>query len=158
MPCESKMTSKIIKFILLYCYFKIILHSIYRFLFIKESWNDYSVFSLIFFINGWTTSQTVAAFVCANTNLYRLFLWPVSALHPCFLSVQFATNCGNQSFFNDFTKSFQVRVIKILTFCYPWLINITFVNQLSLLLIFETAIGETWNEATLASIFAPSQR
>ena len=43
--CESKMTSKIIRFILWYCYSKIILHWIYRFPFIKESWNDKCIFA-----------------------------------------------------------------------------------------------------------------
>ena len=95
----------------------------------------------------------LAAYVFANTN--RLFLWPLSSLHQCFLSVQFATICSNQSVLTDFyQKSFQVLVLKMLTFCYLGLKKVTLVNQLSLLLIFKTTIGETWNAAIIKlSIF-----
>ena len=40
-------------------------------------------------------------------------------------------------------------MLKMLTFCYPGLNKVTLVNQLSLLLICKTAIGETWNAAIL---------
>ena len=39
----------------------------------------------------------------------------------------------------------------MLTFCYPGLNKVTLVNQLSLLLIFKTTIGETWNAANVKS-------
>ena len=92
----------------------------------------------------------LAAYVFANTN--RLFLWPLSSLNQCFLSVQFATICSNQSVLTDiYQKSFQVLVLKMLTFCYPGLNKVTLVNQLSLLLICKTAIGETWNAAKIGT-------
>ena len=95
----------------------------------------------------------LAAYVFANTN--RLFLWPLSSLHQCFLSVQFATICSNQSVLTDFyQKSFQVLVLKMLTFCYLGLKKVTLVNQLSLLLIFKTTIGETWNAAYITIFFS----
>ena len=44
-------------------------------------------------------------------------------------------------------------MLKMLPFCYPGLNKVTLVNQLSLLLICKTAIGETWNAATGSYMF-----
>ena len=139
------MTSKIIRFIRWYCYFKIILHSIYRFPFIKEVWNDQCLFFKIV-----EQQAKLLLHLCVQTRT-DCFIWPVSSLHPCeILSVQFATNCGNQSVLTDlYQKSFQVLVLKMLNFCYPGLNKVTLVNQLSLLLVCKTAIGETWNAANI---------
>ena len=148
LPFESKMTSKIIRFILWYCYSKIILHWIYRFPFIKESWNEKYIFA-----------KTVEKQANLLLHLY------VQTQVDCFYDrtvVFFATMFSESAICNQMWQSvcfdrFLPKIVpgscvKMLTFCYPGLNKVTLVNQLSLLLIFKTTISETWNAATAFKI------